>query len=204
MKLYKDLNAASRDREEVTALKINVKGEIFPEEILSYPNLRELFLEGNCRAFPSDAPLWENLKVLSIKWPNFNGDLSSLFKLKNLENLKIIETPITSFLLPLGQAPAPIKSLTIKDCAMKVLPEEISMLWQLQEMNLSGNELKELPKSFIDLKFLKRLNLDHNKFSLFPDAIKKIPSLSHLSIDYNDFSEDEKARIQREFHIWPN
>ena len=29
-------------------------------------------------------------------------------------------------------------------------------------------------------------------------------TLTHLSIDGNSFDEDEKARIQREFHIWPN
>lgn len=204
MKLYKNLGEASRDRKEVQALKINVKGEDFPEEILNYPNLGELYLEGNCRHFPADAPVWENLRVLSIKWPNFNGDLSSIFKLPALENLKIIETPLTTFLLPVGQAPAPVKSLTVKDCSLKSLPEEISMLWQLNEMNLSGNNLKTLPKSFIDLKNLRRLNLDSNHFSVFPDDIKKMPALGHLSIDHNLFPEEEKERIQREYHIWPN
>jgi hypothetical protein len=29
-------------------------------------------------------------------------------------------------------------------------------------------------------------------------------NLGHLSIDGNLFSEEEKARIQREFHITPN
>lgn len=204
MKLYKNLDAANKEREDVQALKINVKGDKFPEEILNFENLGELYLEGHCKEFPFHAPHWTKLKVLSIKWSNFNGDLSSIFKLPALENLKIIETPLQSFLLPLGMAPAPIKSLTIKDCGLKVLPEEISMLWQMSEMNLSGNELSKIPKSFVDLKQLKRLNLDHNKFVTFPDDIKKIPSLSHLSIDHNLFSEEEKERIQREFHIWPD
>jgi Leucine-rich repeat (LRR) protein len=56
----------------------------------------------------------------------------------------------------------------------------------------------------VDLIRLKRLNLDQNQFSLFPDIIGKMSSLSHLSIDGNAFSEDEKARIQRQYHIWPN
>lgn len=204
MKLYKNLGEASKDRNQVQALKINVKGEEFPKEILDYPNLGELYLEGNCRSFPADAPVWENLRVLSIKWPNFNGDLSSIFKLPALENLKIIETPLKTFLLPIGRSPAPVKSLTIKDCGLKTLPEEISMLWQLTEMNLSGNSLDSLPKSFIDLQNLRRLNLDSNQFSRFPDDIKKMPGLGHLSIDHNLFPEEEKERIQREYHIWPN
>lgn len=204
MKLYKNLSSASQERNDVTALKINVKGEEFPEELLNFPNLTELYLEGNCKNFPLNSPVWENLKILSIKWPNFVGDLSSLFSLPNLENLKIIETPIKTFLLPLGKARAPLKSLTIKDCGLTLLPEEFSMLYQLTELNLSGNALTKLPFAFIDLTQLKRLNLDSNKFENFPDSIKRMPNLGHLSIDGNAFSEDEKARIQREFHIWVN
>lgn len=204
MKLYKSLTSAAKEREEVRALKISVKGECFPDEILDFPNLEELYLEGDCSSFPSIIPVWDKLKVLSIKWPKFTGDLSSLFKLPTLENLKIIETPLATFLLPLGHAAAPLKSLTVKDCGLVKLPEEFSMLWQLTELNLSGNKLTELPKSFIDLSLLKRLNLDSNDFSLFPDEIKKMGSLSHLSIDHNKFSEDELERIQRVYFISPH
>jgi Leucine-rich repeat (LRR) protein len=204
MKLYKNLKEASQNREEVQALKLSVKSEEFPQELLDFPNLVELYLDGQCKKFPTEVPAWNKLKVLSIKWNEFKGDLSSLFKLPNLENLKIIDTPLRTFLLPLGHSAAPLNSLTIKDCALKNLPEEISMLWQLTEMNLSGNALNSLPFSFIDLRNLKRLNLDSNQFAQFPDSIKKIPGLSHLSIDQNPFPDEEKERIQREFHIWPN
>lgn len=204
MKLFKNLGAAQKERENVQALKISVKGEDFPLELLDFPNLTELYLDGNCTRFPERTPKWDQLKTLSIKWPAFKGDLSDLFRLPRLSNLKIIETPIKRFLLPLGNPPAPLKSLTIKDCGLSLLPEEVSMLWQLEEMNLSGNELTELPKAFIDLQNLKRLNLDSNMFKIFPDDVKKMPKLSHLSIDNNKFTEDEKSRIQRLFHIWPN
>lgn len=201
MKLYKNLSQASKEREDVQALKITIKEESFPENLLDFPNLGELYLEGNCKHFPV-SPKWSQLKVLSIKWPQFTGDLSSLFSLPALTNLKIIETPMKSFKLPLGHAAAPLTSLTVKDCALSKLPEEISMLEHLTELNLSGNQLDKLPVSFIELKKLKRLNLDQNAFSKFPDFIKKMTSLGHLSIDGNAFSDDEKARIQREFHIW--
>ncbi|WP_408096926.1 leucine-rich repeat domain-containing protein [Peredibacter sp. HCB2-198] len=204
MKLYKNLSSASQAREDVTALKISVKGEEFPSELLDFPNLEELYLEGNCKKFPDTGITWEKLKILSIKWPGFTGDLSSLFRLPRLENLKIIETPLKTFLLPLGNAPAPIKSLTIKDCGLKSLPEEMGMLQSLSEANFSGNNLSALPHGLLDLKFLKRLNLDHNQFQIFPDLIKKMPNLSHLSIDHNPFPDDEKDRIQRIFHIWIN
>jgi Leucine-rich repeat (LRR) protein len=202
-KLFKSISSALADRNKVEALKMNVKGEEFPQELLDFPYLRELYLEGPCKKFPT-SPNWKHLKILSIKWPLFLGDLSDIFALPSLENLKIIETPLKQFLLPLGYAMAPLKSLTIKDCGLEKLPEEISMLNELNEMNLSGNKLTQIPASFEDLIHLKRLNLDHNSFTHFPDVVKKVPALSHLSIDSNNFSDDEKARIQREFHIWVN
>src|SRR5262245_39090998 len=131
MKLYKNLSTALKEREHVQALKVSVKDEKFPEELFDFPNLTELYLEGNCREFTAILSGWNSLKILSIKWTDFKGDLSLLFRLPHLENLKIIETPLKSFLLPLGHTAAPIKSLTVKDCGLSSLPEEISMLWHL-------------------------------------------------------------------------
>lgn len=204
MKLYKNLLTALKEREEVRALKISLKDKSLPKEIFDLPHLEELYLEGSCETFPDKCAGWENLKILSLKFENFQGDLSSLFSLPHLENLKIIETPIKMFLLPLGKINAPLKFLTIKGCGLEKLPEEISMAVNLQDLHLPNNKLAQLPFAFKELKKLKRLNLDSNAFSIFPEALKHMPKLSHLSIDNNNFSQEEKDRIQREFHIWPN
>lgn len=201
MKLYKNLNLALKERSNVLALKLTIKGGNFPDDIFNLPNLSELYLDGDCKNFPTKIFGLNELKILSIKWPSFSGNLSSLFQLPKLENLKIIETPLKLLHLPLGHSISPLKSLTLKDCGLSHLPEEISILSLLSEINLSGNQLEELPFSIIDLKKLKRMNLDHNLFKFFPDNIKKNSMISHLSIDNNLFSEEEKERIQREFHI---
>ncbi len=201
MKLYKNLNTALKESEEVEALKVTLSGK-FPHELFMLGNLRELYLEGDIQELPRLGSLWPKLKVLSIKWPAFSGDLSGFFSLPSLENLKIIETPMKRLTLPLGHVNSPMKSLTIKSCDLTELPEEISMLTQLQELNLSGNELTALPHSFPALFHLRRLNLDSNNFERFPDLIKSMKTLSHLSIDGNKFAEEEKARIQRLFNIW--
>ena len=204
MKLYKNLKQALKEREQVEALKITIKEKDFPQEILNFTNLKELYLESSCQDFPRAMPSWQSLRIVSFKLPDFTGDLSDLLSLPQLENLKIIETPLKSFLLPLGHAKAPLKSLTIKDCELERLPEELSMLNRLIEMNLSGNKLSALPVSMVDLKQLKRLNLDGNHFEQFPDIIKRMPHLAHLSIDHNKFDDEERARIQREYNISPN
>jgi Leucine-rich repeat (LRR) protein len=201
MKLYKNLNSALKERQEVQALKLTIQGEDFPVEILDFPHLMELYLDGNCRSFPQNLYGFKELKILSIKWTSFTGDLSSIFHLPNLENIKILETPMKFLLLPLGHSVAPVKSLTIKNCGLTTLPEEISIFSELTELNLSGNKLQSLPSSLRDLTKLKRLNLDKNDFSIFPDHIRKNSSLSHVSIDQNLFSQDERDRIQREFNL---
>ena len=203
LKLYKSLATALKESEDVEALKVTLSGK-FPNELFMFGNLKELYLEGEIKDLPRLGLLWPKLKVLSVKWPSFTGDLSGFFSLSSLENLKIIDTPISRLSLPLGHVTSPMISLTIKSCDLTELPEEISMLTQLQELNLSGNQLKTLPHSFPTLFQLRRLNLDSNEFERFPDLIKSMKTLSHLSIDANKFSEEEKSRIHRLFNIWVN
>jgi Leucine-rich repeat (LRR) protein len=203
MKLYKNLATALKERTEVRAIKLSLKGH-FPEELFDLDQLEEAYLEGDCQTIPETIAGLKQLKVLSVKWPNFQGNLSALFTLPKLENLKIIETPMRSFLLPLGQIPAPLRFLTLKSCGLERLPEEFSLLSELEDLHLGGNKLSQLPHSFHELQKLKRLNLDQNQFKQFPDQIKKMKTLLHLSIDGNKFDDEERARIQREFHLWVN
>jgi Leucine-rich repeat (LRR) protein len=204
LKLYKNLATALKESNEVEALKVTLTGGKFPAEILMLTNLKELYLEGDVEDFPRIGTPWNKLRTLSVRWPSFKGDLSGVFSLPSLGNLKIIETPLKRLTLPLGKIAAPLKSLTIKQCHLSELPEEFSMITTLEEVNLSGNNLEKLPLSFPLLSRLRRLNLDSNRFTRFPDLIRQMNTLSHLSIDGNKFSEDEKARIQREFNIWVN
>lgn len=203
MKLYRDLSSALKIKDEVQALKLTL--DQFHPALFEFSHLKELYLEGNVSELPLAQPVpWKELKILSLKLPQFKGELSPLFYLPALENLKIIETPLSHLRLPLGHVLAPVKFLTIKSCGLKSLPEEMGMLSHLLEMNVSGNELRDLPTGMIDLQLLRRLNMDQNKFTQFPAIISRMKSLKQLSIDDNLFSDEEKARIQREFHITPH
>jgi Leucine-rich repeat (LRR) protein len=199
MKLYKSLKAALKERASVRALKLTLE-EHFPPELEAFPHLTELYLEGDCQTLPSHHLHWPELKVLQLKFPRWQGDLTPLFALPMLENLKLLQTPLDKLRLPLGEIPA-IKILTIKDCQLRALPEEISALSSLTELHLPQNLLQELPASFRELQQLKRINLDHNQFRHFPDVLGQMPRVSHLSIDGNLFDENEINRIQRQYHI---
>lgn len=202
MKLYKNLKEALNSASQVKALKLSISSPDCPLEIFDFSNLEELYLEGFVKHFDIPEGALNNLRVLSIKWEGFEGIISSLFKLPKLENLKLINTPLQKLFLPIGYACSPLKSLTLKNCELKKLPDEFNVFTTLEELNLSGNELTGLPHTFKELHSLKRLNLDSNHFGQFPDLIGSMKKLTHLSIDNNLFNEQEKARIQRQFNIW--
>jgi Leucine-rich repeat (LRR) protein len=201
MKLFKALPKNQDELSEVYALKFKVKSKDFPQEIFLIPELKELYLEGVCENFHLREQAFLKLKKLSVHFPFLENQLTDLFGLSELENLKIQETPVRKILFPIGRKLAPLKSLTLKKTQLTELPLEISMLSELEELSLSQNELSALPDSLQDLTKLKRLNLDQNKFKFFPEIILKIPHLSHLSLDGNLFSENEKERIQRKYQL---
>lgn len=203
MKLYKSLKSALAVKQEVAALKLTLEGT-FPAELLHFPQLRELYLEGSCQEIPELKSQWRELKVLSMKFSSLPKNLETIFQLPMLENLKLLEIPMERLPLSFQFIRCPLVSLTVKSCSLESIPEEISLLTSLQEINFSSNKLKSLPVGFRDLINLKRLNLDQNRFQSFPDFITTLPALRQLSIDGNFFSEEELARIQREFHITPH
>lgn len=186
----------------MTALKLNLKESTLPLELFHFPNLKELYLEASCLTdFPDTLSAFSELKIFQIKAPQFKGSLVELFRLPKLENLKALETPLHPLRLSLGGARAPLKSITLKGCELKELPIEFGELSTLEEVFLPQNKLTALPVTFSDLKKLKRLNLDSNQLSKFPEVLSKLPQLKHVSMDNNLFSEEERERIQREFHL---
>lgn len=199
MKLFKSLKSALSARQEVTHLKLTLKGE-FPGEILSLSELRELYLDGDSPSIPDLSSL-AHLELLSLSGTGMESNVSALLKLPRLKNLKLIGMELSDISVQGVSELSPLVSLTIKSCALTELPASIGRFGLITEMNLDGNALSDLPREFKNLSFLKRLNLDHNRFERFPSVLGEIPSLKHLSLDGNLFDEDEKARIQRQHHL---
>ena len=205
MAMFKSLQEALTTPELCTVLKLTVKSDELPRELLALPELTELHLEAPLLSrLPELAGHFRKLRLLSLKAPKGGLDVSSLFFLPKLENLKIIETPLGAFRMTLGQYMAPLKSLTLKSCSVTVLPLEIGEFGSLAELSLPDNHLEALPFTFVTLKTLRRLNLDGHAFTQFPDILRQLTDLQHLSLDGNRFSATEKARIQRQFNITPN
>ena len=72
------------------------------------------------------------------------------------------------------------------------LPEEISVLKNLQILSLSNNLLSALPKEILELENLQTLILTHNQLSVFPKKIGKLKNLQKLFLDDNLLTELSK------------
>jgi Leucine-rich repeat (LRR) protein len=201
MKLYKKLNEALKDRPSVRALKLATSGGALPPEIFEFTNLEELYLEGDLTEISGDLQSLSKLMILSLKSSQGLSSIAGTFRLSSLKNFKVIDTNLSRLDLPLGFFNSCLNSLTLKNTNLQILPDEISQLQGLVELNLSGNLLSHLPAGFTELKNLRRLNLDSNKFHQFPDLIRNLPKLHHLSLDQNPLSEEEKARVERMYHL---
>ena len=65
------------------------------------------------------------------------------------------------------------------------LPDEIGQLANLENLDLSGNQLRSLPQSFAKLTKLRGLKLRHNRLSSVPQLIGRLANLRWLDLASN-------------------
>lgn len=76
-------------------------------------------------------------------------------------------------------------SLDLSSLSLSELPENISSLIDLEELNCSNNKLLNLPESIGELINLKVLNISNNMISVLPQSMRKLKSLTDLICDSN-------------------
>jgi hypothetical protein len=69
------------------------------------------------------------------------------------------------------------------------LPESLSLLTQLQMLDLSDNQLTALPEWLGQLTQLQSLNLSRNQLTYLPDSLGKLTRLQTLSLGANQLTE---------------
>lgn len=82
-----------------------------------------------------------------------------------------------------------LTSLTITDIELCDVPEKISQMTQLEELELSYSNLENLPDEFENLINLKKINLTDNDFYKFPEILCKLTNLEDICLESNNISE---------------
>lgn len=134
-------------------------------------------------------PELEDLSLLSAK--KLTAIPEEIATLKKLNRLRISDSQITE--IPNFIFDLPLMSLKISDSPLNALPEAISKLTQLEEIELDGLLLEQLPIELGDLVALKNLDIRKTPLKKIPDVFEKLKNLEHLRLIETQLKELPKS-----------
>ena len=70
-----------------------------------------------------------------------------------------------------------LKSLSLSDNKLQIIPESINSLISLEKLDLSYNKIREIPKSINSLTSLKWLDISHNKIDKNSDSLESLSKM---------------------------
>lgn len=82
-----------------------------------------------------------------------------------------------------------MQSLDLSGQDLEKIPESITSLEHLRHLNLSENDLQTLPRNFCVLKNLKTLDLSFNRFYTLPECLFSLTHLEELNVSYNRLTD---------------
>jgi Leucine-rich repeat (LRR) protein len=125
----------------------------------------------NFKESPNDTVCFKGKIRLKVRDSNFT------FKDFYIENQR------NEFYAMLKQRPDTIKKLNLYGCAFTDLPKELPLFTNLEELDLSGNDMSKSNFSILrNLKALKTLDLTECNLSDIPSAIFSLPRIETLNI----------------------
>lgn len=203
MAIFKSLNKALLTPLDVTTLKINIKTEELPKEIVQFENLKALYIQSDSlNTIPDYIKELVSLQIFYASSPVLETVPESLITMPNLETLSLTGCRIKTFELT-PQSTIGLTSLQLNKNELDQLPKNLEHLESLETLNLADNNLGDFKVSLVNLINLKKLNLDRNSLSELPiETIKKMNSLNSISLDGNIFSDTEKEQIQTQLGYW--
>eukprot|EP00076_Gallus_gallus_P017230 XP_015136878.1 lanosterol 14-alpha demethylase isoform X2 [Gallus gallus] len=137
----------------------------FPEELCSLKGLKTLDISNNqIKTIPLKISRLETIKDLNVSNNQFASFPSEICHLSSLEKLTVCQ---------------------MNGLKLTKIPEELSKLVSLRELDISHNALKEMPDSIGELKYLVHLIANNNEISQLPKSITSLRNLQHLDLSEN-------------------
>ncbi|XP_020225834.1 disease resistance protein RPP2B [Cajanus cajan] len=172
--------------------KISVNGCLSLEEFAVSSDLIENLDLSNTgiQALDTSIGRMHNLKWLNLEGLRLGHLLMELSCLTSLKELKLADSGLVidkQQLLVLFDGLRSLKILYLKDCSyLFELPDNISVLSQLQELRLDGSNVKRLPKSIKNLQELEILSLENCKelqnLPMLPSLIQYLGAINCTSL----------------------
>lgn len=169
---------------------LNVSGNklsVLPKEIAALVNITKLDLSNNqLVSLPPELGKFSNLTHLNLSDNKLSVLPRNIAKLSHLISLDVSRN---KFALP----PDEVRELgNLKTLKMRLMSPntniltEIIKLKNLQELDVSGNNLAELSNDISKLTQLVSLNLSNNQLTTLPPTIVQLANLKYLNIRENN------------------
>ncbi|XP_067934863.1 uncharacterized protein [Watersipora subatra] len=169
-----------------------------PEVVTKLTSLEELDLSCNwITGLPDSFIQLQKLKVLKISGyfkPSILYGLHTVpevvTKLTSLEELDLSCNPINELpdsfiqLQKLKVLRITGNSVLSIPFGLQTVPEVVTKLTSLEELDLSNNRINELPDSLGSLKSLRKLNLSGKPIEVLPESITSLSSLEELDLSW--------------------
>ncbi|XP_067932916.1 leucine-rich repeat-containing protein 1-like [Watersipora subatra] len=151
-----------------------------PDSLSHLTSMRKLDLSSNpIKVLPESITALSSLEELDLSRCKIRQLPGSFIKLQKLKVLRITGYLKTS--IPHG---------------LQTVPEVVTKLTSLEELDLSNNYIKKLPDSFIQLQKLKVLRITgYSELSIphglqtVPEVVTKLTSLKELDLSHNQINE---------------
>jgi hypothetical protein len=95
------------------------------------------------------------------------------------------EIPVTAPVQRVIARVRELELLSLENCSMEEVVQDIGALSNLHTLNLSDNRLTRLPESFAGLRSLRMLIVASNRLTVLPNALMRMTQLETLSVSNN-------------------
>ncbi|XP_037132522.1 volume-regulated anion channel subunit LRRC8D isoform X2 [Syngnathus acus] len=161
--------------------------EKIPHAIFSLINLQELDLKSNNIRTIEEIVSLQHLKRLTCLklWHNKITSIpSSIVQGKSLEALHLSHNKLQSLPPALFKLPK-LQSLHLAHNLIQVLPQDVGLLQDLLDLDMTSNKLETLPKNLFKCTKLRVLCLGYNDLRELSEAVGDLVQLNHLELKGN-------------------
>ncbi|KAM8977505.1 leucine-rich repeat-containing protein 63 [Pelodytes ibericus] len=134
-----------------------------------YLSLKAYFIS----KLPDLTPLRNTLCYLNLSFNELNHFPTEIYKLENLEVLKLRNNPIKE--IPFGiHNLKKLRTFIVSFCLLSSLPDGLFVLPYLQILDVSYNTIASIPNDICNLRLLEFLNVEGNRLPALPCGALKL------------------------------
>jgi hypothetical protein len=130
---------------------------------------------------------------------------NELLQFKNLQELSLENNSLTNADFSILKEFKRLRSLSLQGCSLATVPKEITLLNNLEILNLYLNNLNQIPDELYNLTSLRELSIGANNLKTLSPKIANLKNLQSLETSHTDITvyPNEMAGMKMLAEIYP-